>query len=376
MLPVGAEGEPVLVYSPRPLPPDPPVDMDQPLQVLLSGADQALGRLDGAIRILPDADLFSLMYVRREAVLSSQIEGTQSTLDDVLRAEAAVTDPRRPDDVAEVLNYIGALQEGTRALGNGLRVSDALVRQLHRRLLPSARWGTLPAGEWRCELVWIGAPGSSIQNATFVPPPADDVPSCLSDLFGFLDGEDELPVLVKVGLAHAQFETIHPFFDGNGRIGRQLITLLLMQYGVLSRPVLYLSHYMKAYRAEYYRRLQEVRDQGGWEGWLAFFLAGVASVAREATDTAAKIVDLREEMRSRLLELGRPSVNALRLHERLFATPIMGVEHVAEFLGLGYQPANRLVERMVDVGVLEEITGGRRNRRFAYSRYIALFSDE
>ena len=365
----------IRAFLPRPLPPDPPLDMDEPLQVLLSSADQSLGRLDGAVQILPDSDLFVFMFVRREAVLSSQIEGTQSSLDDVLRAEAGILDPDRPRDVGEVLGYISALRHGTRAIAQGRGMSVDLMLELHDRLMSGARGGSLHAGRLRDDIVWIGPQGAGLDEATFVPPPAAEVSAHLHDLARFIERDDSLTALVKIGLVHAQFETIHPFFDGNGRVGRQLIALLLMRYRTLHRPVLYLSHYLKARRTEYYRRLQAVRDEGAWEHWLAFFLAGVSEVARESALTGRKIVALREEVRETLLMLDRSAGNALRLHEQLFATPIIGVARAAEYLGIGFAAANRLIDRMVDCGVLHELTGHRRNRRFAYQRYIDLFTD-
>ena len=362
-------------FWPKALPPDPPLRIDRELQALLSQADQALGRLDGAVQILPNADLFVLMFVRREAVLSSQIEGTQSSLQDLLRAEANVLDPERPADVAEVVNYVSALNHGVRALASG-RLSVRLMLELHRRLLTGVRGSDLFPGELRNDVVWIGSADASLRDATFVPPPPEAVPGCMEELERFLWQEHSMPALVKAGLAHAQFETIHPFFDGNGRVGRQLITLSLCEQGTLQKPVLYLSHYLKARRQDYYRYLQAVRDEGAWEEWLKFLVAGVVAVAGESMATARAIVALREETREDLLtHLGRGAGNALRLHERLFETPIVGVRHASEFLGIGFVAANRLVERMVERGVLVEITGHARNRRFAYQRYIALFDD-
>ena len=362
-------------FLPKPLPPDPGLRLDAELQALLSHADQALGRLDGAVQILPNPDLFVLMFVRREAVLSSQIEGTQSSLRDLLRAEANIHDPDRPADVAEVVNYVSALNHGVRALSSG-RLSIPLMLALHRRLLSGLRGSDLFPGEFRTDIVWIGSPGASLNDATFVPPPPEAVPGCMEALERFVLGRDSLPALVKAGLVHAQFETIHPFFDGNGRVGRQLIALSLCEAGILQKPVLYLSHYLKARRTEYYQRLQAVRDAGAWEDWLKFLIAGVASVAIESTDTARAIVALREEVREDLLAtLGRGAANALRLHERLFETPIVGVKQVGELLDLGFSAANRLIDRMVERGVLVEVTGHARNRRFAYHRYIELFDD-
>ena len=362
-------------FLPKPLPPDPPLHIDDELQTLLSHADQALGRLDGAVQILPNPDLFVLMFVRREAVLSSQIEGTQSSLRDLLRAEANIHDPERPADVGDVVNYVAALEHGVRELESG-RLSASLILALHRRLLAGVRGSDLFPGEFRSDVVWIGPADASLHDATFVPPPPEVVPRCIAELERFLLGKDTMPALVKVALLHAQFETIHPFFDGNGRVGRQLIVLALCEQSVLRKPVLYLSHYLKAHRDEYYRRLQAVRDDGAWEDWLKFLIRGVATVAVESAATARAIVALREEFREDLLShLGRAAANALRLSERLFDTPILGVRQASEFLGVGYAAANRLIDRMVELGVLAEVTGNARNRRFACQRYIALFDD-
>ena len=247
---------------------------------------------------------------------------------------------------------------------------------LHRRLLTGVRGADLHPGEFRSDVVWIGPADASLHDATFVPPPPDAVPRCISELEQFLVGSDSMPAVIKAGLMHAQFETIHPFFDGNGRVGRQLIVLSLCEQGILHKPVLYLSHYLKAHRTEYYRHLQAVRDDGAWEEWLKFLVAGVAAVAAGSTDTARAIVALREEIRENLLtHLGRAAASALRLSERLFDTPILGVKQAAEYLGIGYAAANRLVDRMVEQGILVEVTGNARNRRFACQRYIALFDD-
>ena len=362
-------------FLPKALPPDPPLHVDAELQALLSHADQALGRLDGAVQILPNPDLFVLMFVRREAVLSSQIEGTQSSLRDLLRAEANIHDPDRPRDVAEVVNYVAALDHGIRALASG-RLSASLMLALHRRLLTGVRGADLHPGKFRSDVVWIGPADASLEDATFVPPPPAAVPHCIADLERFLVASSTMPAVLKAGLMHAQFETIHPFFDGNGRVGRQLIVLSLCEQGILHKPVLYLSHYLKAHRTEYYRRLQAVRDDGAWEEWLKFLVAGVADVAVESTGTARAIVALREEIRDDLLtHLGHAAANALRLSERLFDTPIVGVRQASEFLGIGYAAANRLVDRMVERDILVEVTGNARNRRFACQRYIALFDD-
>ncbi|MDJ0910992.1 MAG: Fic family protein [Woeseiaceae bacterium] len=363
-------------FIPAPLPPDPPIAMDDELQTLLSTADRALGRLDGSIQTLPDSDLFVLMYVRKEAVLSSQIEGTQSSLNDLLRAEARIYDPDRPADVKEVSNYVAALNYGLDRLVD-LPISVRLIREIHERLMQGVRGAHLQPGELRQSQNWIGPPGVTLNEATFVPPPPHEVPQALGDLERFMHASDAMPALIRIGLTHAQFETIHPFLDGNGRVGRLLITFLLCEQGTLLSPVLYLSHYFKANRAEYYAYLQDIRERGSWEAWLKFFLRGVAEVSGEATETARAIVNLREMDRNRIVnELGRVAGNALKVHEALFRFPMVSVNPIAELLDVSFASANRLVERLVDVGILTEATGNARNRVFRYQNYINIFADE
>jgi Fic family protein len=362
-------------FVPVPLPPEPPVDLGEPLRGLLSQADYALGRLDGAVLTLPDPDLFVFMYVRKEAVLSSQIEGTQSSLQNLLAAEARLYDPGAPSDVSEVVNYVRAMNHGLHRLAE-LPVSVRLIREIHTQLMRGVRGGQLTPGELRTSQNWIGPAGCTLREATFVPPPPHEVPQALGDLERFLHSESPLPVLVQVGLAHAQFETIRPVLDGNGRIGRLLITFLLVEKGLLAKPVLYLSHYFKRYRGEYYDRLQAVRDAGDWENWLAFFLRGVAEVAAEATQTAAAILRMREDYRARITErLGRAAGNGHRIMEKLFDHPIVTVATVQKWLDVTPAGANQLVNRLVDVGVLREITGYARNRRFRFDPYLRLFEE-
>lgn len=364
-------------FVPSDLPPVPPIVMDERLQGALSEADHALGRLDGAVLTLPNPDLFVFMYVRKEAVLSSQIEGTQSSLQNLLAAEARLVDPDAPRDVGEVINYVTAMNHGLRRL-HELPVSVRLIREIHEVLMNSVRGGDaqLRPGELRTTQNWIGPSGCLLNEAVFVPPPPHEVPVALSALERFLHSETRTPVLIKVALAHAQFETIHPFLDGNGRIGRLLITFLLTEKKLLSKPVLYLSHYFKRHRAEYYERLQAIRDAGDWEGWIFFFLRGVAQVSREATETAAAILRMREEYRSQITEfLGRGAANGHRLMERLFDRPIVSVGNVAEWLSCTPAAANNLVNRLNRIGLLREITGYARNRRFRFDPYMRLFEE-
>ena len=361
-------------FLPAPLPPDPPVAIGR-VQRLLSEADRALGRLDGSVRTLPNPDLFVFMYVRKEAVLSSQIEGTQSSLQDLLAAEAHILGDARPRDVDEVVNYVRAMKHGLTRLDQ-LPVSTRLIQEIHEVLLQGVRGSRLTPGELRRSQNWIGPSGCTLAEATFVPPPPAEVPSALGGLEAFLHTQDELPLLIKIGLAHAQFETIHPFLDGNGRVGRLLITFLLCERGVLNQPVLYLSHYFKRHRQAYYERLQAVRDEGDFEGWLAFFLRGVAEVSVEAAETARRILELREAHRLAITDqLGRAAGNGHRVLESLYQQPIVSVKGVQALLGTTYAGANQIVERLVGLGVLKEITGQSRNRRFRYDDYVRLFEE-
>ncbi len=362
-------------FLPAPLPPEPPVVLTGELPRLLSAAERALGRLDGSVLTLPHPDLFVFMYVRKEAVLSSQIEGTQSSLQDLLAAEARLFDRDLPDDVGEVINYVRAMNHGLGRLA-ALPVSVRLIREIHGELLRGVRGGRLQPGDLRTSQNWIGPGGSSLATASFVPPPPHIVPDALSDLERFLHTADDLPPLVTIALAHGQFETIHPFLDGNGRVGRLLITFLLTERGVLHKPVLYLSHYFKQHRQAYYDHLQAVRTHGDWEAWLVFFLRGVIEVAGEAAETARRILQLREEHRTAITaKLGRAAGNGHKVLESLFDRPIIAVNDVRTLTGTTYAAANTLVSRLVDAGVLSEITGHARNRRFQYAPYIALFTD-
>jgi Fic family protein len=363
-------------FIPAPLPPDPPVSFTGTLQALLSEADRALGRLDGSIHTLPNPDLFVFMYVRKEAVLSSQIEGTQSSLQDLLAAEAQILTPERPRDVAEVVNYVNAMNYGLERLGE-LPVSVRLIREIHEKLLADVRGSRMTPGDLRLSQNWIGPSGCTLNEAAFVPPPPQEVPEALGNLESFLHGNDDIPLLIKIGLAHAQFETIHPFLDGNGRVGRLLITFLLCERRVLNQPVLYLSHYFKRFRTDYYEHLQSVRDRGDWESWLSFFLRGVTEVSGEATETARRILTLRETHRTLIAErLGRAGGSGHRVLEALYNHPIISVAQVQAITGTTYMAANQLVRRLVEFGILSESTGQKRHRRFAYEAYINLFVDE
>ena len=362
-------------FFPAELPPTPSITIDSDLLARLLTAQGALARLDGAIRTIPNVDLFLAMYINREAVLSSRIEGTRSRIEDLLAAEAKLNNPPQPSDVEEVANYVRALGYGLERLDT-LPVSVRLLRELHALLMEGVHGAHMTTGELRRTQNWIGRPNSTLATATFVPPPAYAVPDALANLERFLHSRDDMPLLVRVGIAHVQFEMIHPFLDGNGRVGRLLITLLLSERGELSEPVLYLSEYFENSRDEYYRRLRAVQESADWEGWLRYFLDGVTEVATHSLETARNVLDLREADRNRIVDtFGQGSGNAMRVLEALFRAPIISVTQVTELTGLTRSSANQLVARLTAMGILEEITGQRRNRYFRYEPYVRLFGE-
>ncbi len=350
--------------------------MDMELYSLLSKADRALGRLDGSIQTLPNPDLFVFMYVRKEAVLSSQIEGTQASIGDLLEIEARIFNPERPNDVGEVLNYVVAMNHGLSRLAH-LPLSLRLIREIHAELMAGVRGERLRPGEFRISQNWIGPSGATISEATFIPPPPAELPRLLGEFEVYLHDRGKSPALLQIGIAHAQLETLHPFLDGNGRVGRLLITFMLCEREILIKPVLYLSHYFKKHRQQYYDLLQANRDHGALEDWLAFFLRGIAEVSNEATETARRIVAMREAHRNLInAAFGRVASNAAIVLDMLFGKPIISVSDVQERTGLTFPASNTLVERFREHGMLSEITGNRRNRRFRYDPYIALFGEE
>ena len=355
-------------FIPAELPPDPRIDLGQ-LTELLSEADRAIGRLDGVSATLPNPDLFVAMYVRREAVLSSQIEGTQSSMDDVLAFELDASAKRLPNDVEEVVNHVAAMNYGLERLLLELPLSLRLIREIHERLMRGVRGQEKSPGEFRRSQNWIG--GSAPSNARFVPPPAHELHRLLGNFETFLHDPAGLPPLVHAGVAHAQFETIHPFLDGNGRVGRLLITFLLVHAEVLGRPLLYLSYFLKRHRTEYYDRLTAVREAGDWEGWLRFFLRGVAETASEAVETAGAILRLREEHDIATRDL---PLNASRLLDQLYQRPLVTTATVQEALDVSWPTANKLLTEFMDRRLIEEITGQRRNRIYRYSPYLELFA--
>lgn len=365
-------------FIPHDLPPDPPVDIEKDnLLGLLSAANVALGRLDGAAGTLPNPDLFVMMYLRKEAVLSSQIEGTQSSLSDLLQFEAGTLRQDTPRDVVEVRNYVAAMHDGLKQIGEGAPLSLRMIQRLHSRLLRKARGGGRRPGELREIQNWIGPEGSLIDKAIFVPPPPGEMVNALNRLEGFILGADSrLPTLIQAGCVHSQFETIHPFLDGNGRMGRLLITLLLARDKILSRPLLYLSYFFRANRQDYYSRLQAVRDDGDWEGWLAFFLRGVTEVSEQATESARRIVRLRDSHRELVQsKMGARAGKGLQLLDSLYSAPYATVPGVTQLMKCTYPSALSVVDDFVKFDLLHEVTGYKRNRLFGYQPYLAILTE-
>jgi Fic family protein len=360
-------------FVPAPLPPEPPLQINHATQGLLDEANQALGRLDAVTLLLPEPGQFLYSYVRKEAVLSSQIEGTQSSLSDLLLFENEAVPGVPLDDVEETANYIAAMNHGLRRIESGeLPLSNRLLREVHAHLMAGVRGGDKAPGEFRRTQNWLG--GTRPGNARFVPPPAHEVIAAMSDLEKFLHGPT--PILLKAALAHVQFETIHPFLDGNGRVGRLLITLLLCAERVLQEPLLYLSLFFKQHRDSYYDHLQRVRTEGAWEAWLDFFLEGVVSVASSATQTAREIRRLVDSDRERIHALGRGAASALRVHELAGRRIVLSASRTAAELQLSAPTVNAAFARLEEVGVLREATGRKRGRLFVYEAYLQLLQAE
>jgi Fic family protein len=340
---------------------------------LIERASQALGRLDGMTSILPSANLFVFMYVRKEALLSSQIEGTQSSLSDLLLFENDEAPLVPLDDVQEVSNYIAAMNHGLRRLASGFPLSLRLIREMHRELLSKGRGSGKQPGEIRRSQNWIG--GTRPGNATFVPPPPDRVMECLGDLERFLHDRETYPLLIRAALAHVQFETIHPFLDGNGRLGRLLITLMLCEEGALKEPILYLSLYFKTHRARYYDLLQEVRRNGDWEAWLEFFLEGVIETSEQSVASARRLIELFDRDRQKISALGRPAASALRLHGELQRTPLIAVPVAAKKLRISQPTIQKSLDHLQKLGVVREVTGKRRRRLYEYTSYLKILDE-
>jgi len=373
---VSAGGEEFYSFHPKPLPPSPPLKIDPDAQELIDTANQALGRLDGITLLLPDPDQFLYSYIRKEAVLSSQIEGTQSSLSDLLLFEHDEAPGVPVADTRETFNYIRAMNHGIARMQDGFPLSLRLFKEVHGLLLESGRGAERAPGEFRSSQNWIG--GTRPGNARYVPPPAHEVLPAMGALEKFLHNDPvKTPVLVKAALAHAQFETVHPFLDGNGRVGRLLITLLLCaeDQQVMSRPLLYLSLYLKRNRDEYYAHLQRIRTHGEWEEWLRFFLEGVNEVACSATDTTRRLLALVEEDRQSIHALGRASGSALRLHEVAIRQIVFRIPEAAKALSLSEVTVANAAGHLERLGIVREVTGRSRNKLFAYSKYLAVLQE-
>ena len=371
-LPISTAGEKAEAFLPPPLPPVPPVQMER-LYSRLESANRAIGRLDGVASILPDTPLFLYMYVRKEALLSSQIEGTQSSLSDLLLYESEEAPGVPLDDVQEVSSYIAAMNHGLDRIRGGFPLSLRLIREIHQILLSNGRGSTKQPGEFRRSQNWIG--GTRPGNALFVPPPPERVIDLMSDLETFIHSDvPQVPFLIKAGLVHVQFETIHPFLDGNGRLGRLLITFLLCTEGILKEPILYLSLYFKSHRQYYYDLLQRVRDHGDWETWLEFFLDGITETSLQAAEAAREILQLFEADRQRIEMLGRPAASALRVHQLLQQKPLIGISGAAAKLGISPPTIAKSIQHLEQLGIVRETTGRQRDRRFVYDGYLNILN--
>ena len=346
----------------------------EPFIPLLSDADRALARLDAATEFLPNPELFVKMYVRKEAVLSAQIEGTQASMNDLIDHQAGATPREKRDDVQEIQNYIDGIHYGLEKLGE-LPVCTRLIRGMHRRVLEGARGENRAPGELRKIQNWIGPAGCTKQTATYIPPPPGRVAELLSDLETFIHGDQRFPVLIRAALVHQQFESIHPFLDGNGRVGRLLVTLMLIDAGCLQQPTLYLSDFFKRHRQDYYRALQRVHDEDDLEGWVEFFLRGVREVARDGDATARKIHQMREDHRKLIAAQAGNAPTAHVLIEALLEQPSMSVRQVEQHIDRSYTAANQLVAQFERLGLLVEVTGQSRNRRYHYKPYLDLFGE-
>jgi len=360
-------------FMPRPLPPDPPIKYDDELQALLSKADRAIARLDGIVTVLPNPELFIAMYVKKEALLSSQIEGTQASLEGVLEFEADMKSRDDIKQVKEVVNYIKALEYGIKLL-QAARANAQLFREIHRVLIRGTRGSKKALGEFRRTQNWIGPAGASVFEAHFVPPPPDQILAGMANLEEFFNRDNHMPPLVKVALMHAQFETIHPFVDGNGRIGRLLITFFLVAHKILTKPLLYLSYYLKKNRTEYYDLLMQVRRNGDWESWVKFFLKGVDEVSLEAGQTAGHMIKLKQDLINRLYTNHISSIYAVKLIDLLFAKPIIDVKAITDEFKISKESGNELVKRFEQLGILRELTGKQRYKKYLFHDYTTIIS--
>jgi Fic family protein len=371
---ISTVGETCRACLPLPLPPYPPLQIDAQRQDLIDRALLALGKLDSIATLLPDTSLFLYMYIRKEAVLSSQIEGTQSSLSDLLLFESEQVPGVPLEDVQEVSNYVAAITHGLNRLREGFPLSLRLFREIHAQLLAKGRGSQKMPGEFRRSQNWVG--GTRPGNALFVPPPPEQVVTCLGELEKFLhDQPARTPLLIKAALAHVQFETIHPFLDGNGRLGRLLITLILCVEGALKEPILYLSLYFKTHRLQYYDLLQEVRTAGHWEKWIDFFMQGVTETALLAVDTAQRLLKLFETDRVKINGLGKSASSSLRVHHVLQQHPLLSIVKAATLTGLSIPTVTVAFDSLAKLGIVKEVTGQKRNRLYTYQQYVSILNE-
>lgn len=356
-------------YIPELLPPAPPIKYDGELRNLLSEADRALAKLDGITTVLPNPELFIAMYVKKEALLSSQIEGTQASLEGILRFEANLEPSEDINEIKEVVNYIKAMNYGINRLEN-MPLSNKLTKEIHKILIKGTRGTLKTPGKFRKTQNWLGPQGANLSEATFVPPPPDTVIDLMSNLEKFIHSKDEVPPLIKISLIHAQFETIHPFLDGNGRVGRLLITFYMFWEKILSHPLLYLSFYLKKNRIEYYDWLMKIRLDGDWEGWLKFFLKGVKEVSEEAANSAGKIIILKETILKKLFDKKVSSIYAVEFLNLLFRKPIITSQELIKELETSKETANQIVRKFEEIEILKEISGKKRYKKYIFSDYV------
>lgn len=362
-------------FIPAALPPKPPLQIDNETIEILSRADTAIGRLSGISEALPNPDLFVAMYVRKEAVLSSQIEGTEASLEDVLEYESENRPKTLPNDVAEVVNYVKAMNYGLKRIGD-LPLSLRLIKEIHAELMKDVRGGDKTPGEFRISQNWIGPRGCTLNNARFIPPPPHEMMQAMGDLEKYMHSDLTYPLLIECALIHYQFESIHPFLDGNGRIGRLLITFFLCHKEILKKPLLYLSYYFKQNRQEYYDRLMAVRDKGDFESWIKFFLKGIATVAEEAARTSNKIISLKEKDKKRVITAYNESSKTASFYEKLFDKPIVSITDIAKISNTTFPTASDMCNKLLKIDILKEITGNERNKMFAYKNYLDILKQE
>ena len=375
-LPTSYAGEKLRAFVPNPLPPVPALAWDASLQALSQKAMLEVGRLDGFTRQLPDVNQFLYTYIRKEALLSSQIEGTESSLSELLLFENAEAPGIPTESVIEVSNYVAAMEHGLKRMREGFPLSLRLIREIHGQLLAKGRGSSKQPGEFRVTQNWIG--GTRPGNANYVPPPHDLILECMGALEKFLHADPkEVPPLTKAALAHVQFETIHPFLDGNGRVGRLLITFLLCHESVLQQPLLYLSLYLKQHRKEYYELLQRVRTEGAWEEWLAFFFEGVAATADLAAASSSRVLSLFQSNQRKISKLGGAVGSVTRVHEALQRSPMLSVNRAISLMEEAptFATVSTAFLRLAELGIVEERTGGQRNRVFAYKDYLEILNE-